>query len=334
MNKIICFGSAGKDIFFPTGEGKIIETSEELESQRKIAFELGSKIRINDRFEALGGCAANVSVGMRRLDLEASCISNVGSDLIGNWVIEELRKNEVTVDFMKIEEGRMSDLSAIIVDEKSADRVIFTNKNSSGKLNLNKEIAKNADWFFISDVHGEWEQQVESIVDLALSENKKIAFNPREVYIKENPKEIIETISKCEIVFLNKDEAIEIISSLGKNFSKDDLNSEFFLLGELKNIGSKVVALTDGENGAWATEGEKVFFAKSLKVPAVDSTGAGDAFCSGFLSAHIKEKEIFECLKWGIANSAHEVQYYGAIEGLLREEEILEETKKVEVEEI
>ena len=130
MNKVICFGSAGRDIFFPTSEGKIIETPEDMLSQKKIAFELGAKIRIKERHESLGGCAANVAVGLARLGLNASCASSVGDDSIGEWVKKELEKNLVDVTLLSIEEGRKSDFSAIIVDESSAERVIFTNKNS------------------------------------------------------------------------------------------------------------------------------------------------------------------------------------------------------------
>jgi ribokinase len=330
MTKIICVGSTGKDIFFPTNDGKIIETPEDLESQRKIAFELGSKIRIKDRFESLGGCAANVAIGLARLGVEASCVSNVGDDSIGEWAIEELKKNNVETNFIKIEEGKKSDFSAIVVDENSADRVIFTNKNSSGELNLGKEIVQQAEWFFVSDVHGDWQKQVAAVIDLAKNENKKIAFNPREVYIKENPEEIIRTISDCEIIFVNKDEALEIISNLEEKYSDEELNSEEFLLKKLALLGAKIVALTDGKRGAWVfSDGEVVSSGEVSVLNALDSTGAGDAFASGFLASYVKEKEIAECLRWGIAQSTGVVTRYGAIEGLLTEEEMLKRNQIV-----
>ena len=319
MYEIICFGSAGKDIFFPTTCGSIIETPEDLVSQKKIAFELGAKIKIENRFESLGGCAANVAVGLSRLGIEATCVSNVGDDEIGGWVVRELEKNGIKTECINKELGKKSDLSAIIVDEKSADRVIFTNKNSSGKLNLDREKFKEAEWFFISDVHGDWEAQVEEIFKIAKEEKKHVAMNPREVYIKDNPQEVIAAFSRCELIFINKDEAIELLSQAG-NFSATDLNDEKFLVQELKKLGTQIVVITDGVRGAWASDGGEVFFVPGRKVNAVDSTGAGDAFASGFLGAYFKEKPLKVCLDWGIANSSSSVQFYGAIEGLLDEE--------------
>ena len=106
------------------------------------------------------------------------------------------------------------------------------------------------------------------------------------------------------------------------------------LNSKLSKLESSVIVMTDGKRGAWAYNKGKIFHAEGLTVSAVDSTGAGDSFCSGFLSAYLKKKKISECLKWGIANSSNEVQYYGSIDGLLTEEKILKLKNKVKVFEI
>ena len=334
MDKVICFGSTGKDVFFPTDDGKIIDTPEDLMSRKKIAFELGSKIKIEERYESLGGCAANVAVGLSRLGVESFCASSVGGDEIGKWAKNELQKNKVDIDLMLVEEERRSDFSAILVDKNTAERIIFTNRNSSGNLNLKSGKIDAADWFFISDLHGKWEDNIEAIFEKAKEGNKKVAFNPREIGIREDAPEIIEAIGLCEVVVLNKDEAIEIVTNMKVDADPENVNDEKFLLEKLKELESKVVVLTDGTRGVWATDGEKVFHAEAQIVAAVDSTGAGDSFTSAFLAAYIRGKDISECLKWGISNSASEVQSYGAIEGLLTEDEIMGKAAGVETREV
>ncbi|MDQ1283709.1 MAG: PfkB protein [Patescibacteria group bacterium] len=319
----------------PTGEGKIIETPEDLTSQRKISFELGAKYAIEERFETLGGCAANVASGLSKLGVASECVAQVGNDVNGIWIREELRKNGAGLEMMQVKEGDNSDLSAIIVDKSSADRTIFSSKYSSGKLEYDREKMKEAEWIFIGDIHGKWEENLEEIIQLAKDENKRVAFNPRERNIHENAAEIIQAISFAEVVFVNKDEAIEIVKAMDEKAADADLNSEEFLIGKLKNLEPKVVALTNGKDGAWVTGDDgKTLFAKGLEVSAVDSTGAGDAFLSGFLSAYIKERDLSKCLKWGIANSASVVQHYGGIEGLLSEDELSKKAEEVEVKEI
>lgn len=334
MSKVLCIGSACKDIFFPTNEGTVAETPEDLLSQRKITFELGAKYQINQRHESLGGCAANVAAGLARLGIKTACAASVGGDVEGIWIREEMKKNKVDLDFMKVQKEKRSDLSAIIVDKESSDRTIFSNKNSSGDLDLSADKVKEAQWFFIGDIHGKWEEQLEGIIQLAKDENKKIAFNPRESNIHDDPAEVIQAISLCEIVFLNKDETLEVVSRMEKDIPKEKLNDEKFLLEKIKSLQPTVAVITDGKRGAWVALRDKFFFAPGLPVEAKDTTGAGDSFSSGFLSAYILGKSPEECLKWGTANSASVVERFGAIAGLLNQEEISAKAEKAKVEEI
>jgi ribokinase len=330
MKKIICIGSTCKDVFFPTAEGEITETPEDLLSQKKISFELGAKYKIEERFEALGGCAANVACAIAKLGLAPFGYSKLGDDSVGQWIKNELQKYGVNQDMIITEKNCASDLSAIIVDKISGDRVIFSNQKVNGTLEIDPQKIKEAEWIFIGDLHGAWEKHLENIFQLSQENKIKVAFNPRQSNIHDNVKKIIQGIPFSEIVFFNKDEALEIVTALG-SFSKEELNDEKFLIIELKKIGSQVVVITDGIRGAWAMQEEKIFFVPAVKVKACDSTGAGDAFCGAFWGAYLKGEKIEECLKWGIINSSSVVQFYGGQKGLLEEKEIREKAKNLEI---
>lgn len=324
MTKIICIGSACKDIFFPISEGKTIDTPEDLLAQKKIEFELGAKYKIKNRHEALGGCAANAACGLAKLGVKTACRSHIGDDSISGWIREELEKNKVNTSLITQEKNHLSDLSAIIVDEKSGDRIIFSNQKVNTKLEIIENEIKNTEWFFIGDLEGGWEEKLDAIIKIAQNNNIKIASNPRQSNIHENPGKIAEIIAKTEIVFLNKDESMEIISKLNPDISEGDLNNEEILIKELQKINSKIAVITDGIRGAWAFDGKELLHEDAHAVKAVDSTGAGDSFGSAFLAAYIKGRNIKECLKWGIANSSSVVGHYGSIEGLLDENKMSE----------
>lgn len=330
MPKIICIGSACQDIFFPTLEGTVLETPEDLTAKSKIAFELGAKYKIEERYEALGGCTANVACGLAKLETQAACYSHIGDDAIARWIMKELKKNGVNTDLIIQEKNCPSDMSAIVVDEKSAERVIFSNQTANGKLEIIPDKLKSAEWLFMGDLHGDWENHLETIFKTARENNIPVAYNPRQANINDNPKKVIEFIRESQILFLNKDETITIILASGEKYSKEELNSEKFLIKKLNQMGAKIVAITDGIRGAWAADEKETFFAPAVKVKALDSTGAGDSFGSGFLAAYVKGKSLGECLKWGIANSTSVVQFYGAIEGILKESEIEKRAKLVE----
>jgi sugar/nucleoside kinase (ribokinase family) len=334
MDKIICIGSACKDIFFPTSEGEVVETPNDMLAQKKIIFELGAKYKIEERAEALGGCAANVAVGMSRLGIETACYSHIGDDENSKWIKKQLEKNGVDIGLIKSEKNYPGDLSAIVIDKKSGDRVIFSNQKVNAKLEIDEDELKEANWFFIGDLHGEWEEKIDRICEIAKKYGIKIANNPRQANLHDNPKKILEIIPKSDIIFLNKDEAIELIMVSGKKCSSDELSDEKYLLKQFKGMGPEIVSITDGVRGAWATDGKEMVFAPGIKVEAKDTTGAGDAFISAFLAAYLKDKDLAECVRWGIAQSSHEVQFYGSIDGLLGEGAISEKAEKIKMEKI
>lgn len=332
--KIICIGSASMDIFFPTEEGIIIDTPEDITSQKKFAFELGAKYQIDDRYESLGGCAANVSVGLSRLGTETGCYSRIGNDLLGKSIEERLNVEGVNVSLIQHDEKYKSDLSAIIVDKKSGERTIFFNRDANEKLKVTESDLEGAEWIFISALNGDWKGNLDKILEHCEKSKAKIALNPGQRNMKDDCKKVIDAIKKCEILILNKDEAIEIISHLGESFDKEDINDEKFLLAKLKDFGPSIVALTDGARGAWSFDGESYFYNKVVGINPTETTGAGDAFNSGFLAAYLKGKKVEECLRWGIANSGNSLNFYGAIEGLLKEDEMLDKIKEIEIEKI
>ena len=324
MRQIICIGSSGKDIFLPTDEGIILDTPEDITSQKKFAFELGAKYQIDDRFESLGGCAANVSVGLARLGIRVSCYTKIGDDMLGKWIGSELEKEKVKTDLIQTEKDCRSDLSAIIVNAKSGERTIFFNRDANEKLEIFPEKLKDTDWIFASALNGGWEKNLDAIISLVKKEKIKLAFNPGQRNIKDNPRKIIETIKNCDLLLLNKDEAIEITNNLQQTTNNlqqttnnEQLNDEVFLIQELNKLGPEIVVITDGLRGAWAFDGKNLFYVQSTEDEPIDTTGAGDAFSSAFLAGCFKERKIEESLKWGAANGGSVVKYYGAIEGLL-----------------
>lgn len=337
MLKVICIGSASKDIFLPTDKGIIIDTPEDLTSQKKISFELGAKYQIEDRYEAPGGVAANVSQGLARLGVKVGCCSKIGDDKLGMWIVDELEKENVDASLIQIENNCKSDLSAIIVDTNSGDHTIFFNRDANERLEIIPEKIKNTKWFFISALNGSikksWEENIEDIIKISKNENIRIAFNPGQRNIKDNSEKIARAIENSEVLILNKDEAIEIVSGYKKQITGDkEFNDEKFLIKELQNLGPKVVSLTDGIRGAWACDENNLYYAKASGNNPIETTGAGDGFSSGFLAAYIQGKSVKEALKWGTANGGSVVEFYGAKDGLIKENEMLEKIEKIKIE--
>ena len=97
-----------------------------------------------------------------------------------------------------------------------------------------------------------------------------------------------------------------------------------------KMLGPKVVVITDGPAGAYASDGMNQYFMPPYPdpKPPVSGTGAGDAFSTGFLCALIYGLPVHEALRWAPIESMHVVQFFGAQTGLLTKSKLLAYLKK------
>lgn len=319
---VICVGSVSQDIFFPTDEGLVIETPDDLLSKRKIAFELGGKYRVADRFESVGGVAANVAHGLTRLGQPAACYSMLGSDAIGRWILEEFRRATVSTELLRIDSAARTDLSAIVVMTQNGERTIFHNRDANELLEIHEEQFTAARWVFISALNGDWKGNLRTLLDCKRRYGFSLAFNPGQHNIREDGSMVAEALGHSELLFLNKDEALELVGKLRVE-RVEDPEDELGLLRALHQAGASRIGMTDGIRGAWSFDGRACWHCPiDPTVRVVDSTGAGDAFSSGFFSAYLEGHALPQALTWGIANSGNVIGAYGAIAGLLDKNEM------------
>lgn len=313
---IICIGSCSQDIFFPNDEYTAFETPEDITSKRKAAFEIGGKFLVPDRYEAIGGVAANTSIGLSRLGIHSGCYTHIGQDAIGDWAIGELERERVSTSLVDRDPSVKTDLSAVVVLMKSGDRIIFHNRDANERLEVKSDRLAGSGWILASSLNGNWKKNINAIGEYVGSSGAKFALNPGQHNLREDPELILSLLRKTDVLILNKDEAIELL--LREDAAdRSKLDDERYLLETLLGKGVRCVGLTDGTRGAWAADGKEFLHADIHSLgPVVDSTGAGDAFTSGFLASQIRHEPLSTGLATGIINSGGVIAHYGAIEGL------------------
>src|SRR5688572_7085078 len=74
------------------------------------AHDIGAPFTEVRSFDAyVGGCPTNVSVGTRRLGLRSALLTAVGTDQVGDFVLDFLRREGVNVDYVpRLPERRTS----------------------------------------------------------------------------------------------------------------------------------------------------------------------------------------------------------------------------------
>lgn len=96
------------------------------------------------------------------------------------------------------------------------------------------------------------------------------------------------------------------------------------LLDRLHTLGPRVVVMTDGPDGAYASSPEGRFQVPIYPDPSppVDRTGAGDAFAATLVSALVRCRLVAEGLRWAAVNAMSVVQHVGSHGELLDEADL------------
>src|SRR4029079_5495593 len=90
----------------------------------------------------------------------------------------------------------------------------------------------------------------------------------------------------------------------------DDAEAQSVLSQTLAR-GARLAVILRGANGSLAAQGDAYHRGQALPVDVRDTTGAGDSFIAGFLSAHLVGKPLADCLASGHSSAAHVCRIFG-----------------------
>lgn len=253
------------------------------------------------------GNASNASVAAARLGLASAFVTNIGADDNGTLCLKQWKKEGVDVCFVDAQKGRETNYHYVWWYEN--ERTIFVRHNEySYRL---PDIGKPS-WVYLSSL-GETTLNYHEEIAFYLSAHKevKFAFQPGTFQMTLGKDALAAIYERANVLFCNKEEAQRITGSSSGDFK--------VLIQELHRLGPKIVAVTDGPKGAYASDGKDAWFTPMYPDPKapLERTGAGDAFSSTFVAALALGKSVPEALSWGPINSAYVVQEIGAQKGLL-----------------
>lgn len=292
------------------------ETSCDLNKEHcKISFRFGDKIP----YESAEVCRAvgngpNAAVCASRLGLNTSLVSYIGEDNIGKENIEELLNNKINIDYMETVPGMKSNYHFVLWYD--TERTILVNHNEypySFPLDL-----PEPKWIYLSSLaQNSTEYHGQILEYLKLHPDVKLAFSPGTFQMKLGYEALKEVYERTEVFLCNKQEAQRILQN-------DEIEDEKEIIEKLHKLGPKIVVVTNGLNGAYASDGAEIWFVPIYPKSPYERTGAGDAFSSTFVSCLILEKSIPEALVYSGVNAMSVVQQIGPQKGLLSIEQIQE----------
>ncbi len=270
--------------------------------------------------EAVGN-AANAAVSFARLGLKSAFVANVGEDQHGRDMIKALHHNKVDTRFVHINPDKLSNYHYVLWYKD--ERTILIKHEEYEYFWPHLRANEIPRWLYFSSISKNAIDFHDDLADwLDHHADVKLAFQPGTFQMEAGVHRLHRIYKRSEVLIVNREEAALVGG--GNHADVRDL------IDHLHALGPKIVVITDGPDGAYASDGTN-----RLKMPLYpdpkppfERTGAGDAFASTFVAALIKGNTIEGALQWAPINSMSVVQQVGAQKGLLGERALDELLKK------
>lgn len=299
MKKIVVFGSFVVDLTARTPRlpvpGETIKGS---------TFKMGP-----------GGKGSNQAVAAYRAGADVTLVTKVGKDLFGKVATDFYKSEGMDTSYVFEDDNLETGIALISVDEKTSQNEIVVVSGACGNF-TGEDVEKVRELIVTAGILlVQLEVNTDAlykVIDIAHEAGVTVVLNPAPA--APIPDEVMQ---KIDIVTPNETEAY-VLTGVKVETEADAKRAATVFLEK----GVKQVVITMGSLGAFATDGQESELIGRLDVDAIDTTGAGDAFNGGFVTALANGKDLFEALRYGNVTGALSVTKLGTAPAMPCKEEI------------
>lgn len=290
-------------------------------------FQTGSQPMETTRL-SFGGDALNEAVALSRLGVDVQLISKVGKDEAGDRVIDYIKENGLSAEWISQEKGLTTGINIVLIDDKG-ERHFLTNPSGSLRRLAKEDILPYVDT--MGEIVSFASMFVSPLLDIPAMKRlfEEIKSLPGRILVADMTKakrgESLEDI-KCLLPYIdyilpNEDE-IALLTGIRDSRKNAELLVE-------AGVGCAVIKC--GAKGCVIATKDRIFEVQAYPVQrVVDTTGAGDCFAAGFLWGLSQGMEKEACGKLACAVASCAVEQVGATEGIVSPEECIQRYKSLE----
>jgi fructokinase len=232
-----------------------------------------------------GGAPANVAVGLARLGARSTFLGKVGDDVLGRFLQETLQEYGVRTNQMLltpdarsgvvfVTNGEDGERSFDFYIDPSADRFLEVNDIDEEDFLTHKILHFGS----ISLISSPAKEATHHAVKVAKENGLLVSYDPNLRLglwdSEESARETIKSMLPEADVLKISEEELEFITGEKKIEAG---------VAKLKAYNIPFLIITMGAEGSFVYVGDARQYVPAMKVKAVDTTGAGDAFVSGIL---------------------------------------------------
>lgn len=254
--------------------------------------------------QGAGGKGFNQGIAAHKSGGDVTMITKLGRDSLAAVATDAMDSVGLSKDHLFYSETEPTGVALISVDENTSQNEIIIVPGACATIS-DEDIASVAERI---------KESAYLLLQLEVNQdaNEKVAAMAKaagvKVIVNTAPYSPVtdEFLSGCYLVTPNEVEAEELTGICVSDLESADKAAKVF-----KDKGVQNVVITLGSRGVYVNEDGKSEIVPAYKVNAIDTTGAGDAFNGGLLTALSEGKTIREAARFANALAAISVQRIG-----------------------
>lgn len=317
MNKkylVSALGNAIVDTLILIEDSFLLENSINKGSMTLIDSDIANKLS-NLEYQQIssGGSVCNTVATISLLGKPCSFIGKVANDKFGQIFNDNLKQVNCDFHLQYSDIPDSTSKSFILVSKNDGERTMMTYLGESSTIDKidDDDILRNSEIIYVEGYLWDKKETINSLTNFINNASKKnnlIAFTLSDSFcVSRHKNDFLNLIKEVDILFANEDE-IKILSDNDKSLLEIQKFNEIFTL----NPNIKLI-ITRSENGALIATKDGLKEVKTEVINDItDSTGAGDAFASGFLFGISHGLNLEICAKIGNILAAEIIKKLGA----------------------
>lgn len=314
MNKnidVVCVGVMVADILAPGVDESIFQRE-----MTRVPLKLST-----------GGDAFNQAINISSMGYKVSLCGKVGNDNVGNFLISEANNHKIDTSFISVDKDHQTSVTIVLINDNGERNFIGTSNGTNGFLtskDINTEFFQFSKIVSIGSIYGSLSFTGEEVSNILKEAKKNNCITVADMMHADRGS--LEDASKAlQFVDFFLPNLKEAESLTGKSNVEE-------ISDDLLNVGIGCVIIKLGKKGCFVKSKKLNIdsqFVDSYEVEkVVDTTGAGDALVSGFISGLIDGCNVIDCIKRGCAAGHIIVQSVGATGGITNKDQIIKITQK------
>jgi ribokinase len=263
-----------------------------------------------------GGKGSNQAVGCARLGAEVAFVARIGKDNFGDMALRLYREEGIDAAFVRQAAEQSTGVGFILVEAGSGNNCIALDPGANELLSAGDVARCEAAFQSAAVVLTQLEipvEAAEAALGCGRANGATTILNPAPV--RPLPASVLQLV---DVLTPNQTEA-KMLS--GRN--PDDPANPEEVAHDLIRRGVRRVVMTLGERGALIVNPSSSKKIPATPLPAVDTTGAGDAFNAGLAMALASGEKLESAVEFAVVTGGMAVTKEGVIPSLPRREEVV-----------